>query len=227
MLDKRRILGSTFLCLAYIQLGWISYWYILWLQPSSQLIMVSPIKILQCSWYLSYNDSLPTLKLDGGIFCAHFFLPCTLKFRRFYDFIRSKNKKTLFYPQHSPTQAHYGNRLLAGSTSADDAPRPYHVLAFFRLYPQKNLQRMPFRIVVLTTNLAKNSSMTSLNLCCLSLSILDRQSAWLRKPQVVICLTIERWSRLPVRGILKYCQTYPPISWEASLNFVRHNLKYC
>ena len=173
-------------------------------QSPPQLIMVSPTYINFTMFPISLLSWLPAHpEFRWGDILRSFFSSLHSK----VTLSEVKIKKTLFYPQHSPTQAHYGNRLLAGSTSADDAPRPYHVLAFFRLYPQKNLQRMPFRIVVLTTNLAKNSSMTSLNLCCLSLSILDRQSAWLRKPQVVICLTIEHWSRLPVSHILKYCQT--------------------
>ena len=63
-------------------------------------------------------------------FLRSFFLPCTLGPKSSMSSSESEVKKNLSLPTTLPHPAHYGNRLLAGSTSADDAPRPYHVPVF-------------------------------------------------------------------------------------------------
>ena len=143
MLEKRRILVSTFLCLAYLHFGWTSYWYIQWLQPSPNPHSSSLwFWILQYSRYLSYNNSLPTLKLDGGFF-ALIFSSLHSGSQKFYVFIRirSKKQKTFLYLQHSPTQRIMVTGCWQALLLLTMPPAPIMYLFFHIVVPAKSLAK--------------------------------------------------------------------------------------
>ena len=113
-------------------------------QSPPQLIMVSPTYINFTMFPISLLSWLPAHpEVRWGDILRSFFSSLHSK----VTLSEVKIKKTLFYPQHSPTQAHYGNRLLAGSTSADDAPRPYHVLAFSDCTHKKTCKECLFALL--------------------------------------------------------------------------------
>ena len=147
MLEKRRILVSTFLCLAYLHFGWTSYWYIQWLQPSPN---PEPSSI----WpHLYKSDNIPDisptmqwlpahLKLDGGFF-ALIFSSLHSGSQKFYVFIRirSKKQKTFLYLQHSPTQRIMVTGCWQALLLLTMPPAPIMYLFFHIVVPAKSLAK--------------------------------------------------------------------------------------
>ena len=146
MLEKRRILVSTFLCSPTYTLdehhtGTYNDCSLPPIPSQAQYgltyinLTIFPISLLQC------NDSLPTLKLDGGFF-ALIFSSLHSESQKFYVFIRIRSKKkTFLYLQHSPTQRIMVTGCWQALLLLTMPPAPIMYLFFHIVVPAKSLAK--------------------------------------------------------------------------------------